>query len=53
MFFGDDEVGKNAEICGIDEAGRGCVAGPLCVAGCILKKQINIREKKKKKKSVN
>ena len=41
MFFGDDEVGKNAEICGIDEAGRGCVAGPLCVAGCILKKQIN------------
>lgn len=40
MFFRDDEVGKNGVICGIDEAGRGCVAGPLCVAGCILKKQI-------------
>ena len=40
MFFGDDEVSKNGVICGIDEAGRGCVAGPLCVAGCILKKQI-------------
>ena len=40
MFFWDDEVGKNGVICGIDEAGRGCVAGPLCVAGCILKKQI-------------
>ncbi len=28
------------EICGIDEAGRGCVAGPLVVAGCILLKEI-------------
>ncbi|MBQ3675119.1 MAG: hypothetical protein II923_05970, partial [Campylobacter sp.] len=48
MFFGDDEVGKNAEICGIDEAGRGCVAGPLCVAGCILKKQITGLDDSKK-----
>lgn len=23
-------------LCGIDEAGRGCVAGPLVVAGCVL-----------------
>ena len=23
-------------ICGIDEAGRGCVAGDLCIAGCVL-----------------
>ncbi len=27
-------------ICGIDEAGRGCLAGPLVVAGVILKKNI-------------
>lgn len=27
-------------ICGIDEAGRGCLAGPLVVAGVILKKSI-------------
>lgn len=30
-----------AEICGIDEAGRGCIAGPLCVAGCVLHAQIS------------
>lgn len=23
-------------LCGIDEAGRGCLAGPLVVAGCVL-----------------
>lgn len=23
-------------LCGIDEAGRGCLAGPLAVAGCVL-----------------
>jgi ribonuclease HII len=27
-------------LCGIDEAGRGPIAGPLCFAGCILKKSI-------------
>jgi ribonuclease HII len=27
-------------ICGIDEAGRGCLAGPLVVAGVILKKSV-------------
>lgn len=27
-------------ICGIDEAGRGCLAGDLCIAGCILKTDI-------------
>ena len=25
-----------ALLCGIDEAGRGCLAGPLVVAGCVL-----------------
>lgn len=27
-------------LCGIDEAGRGCLAGPLIVAGCVLKNNI-------------
>lgn len=27
-------------LCGIDEAGRGCIAGPLVVAGCVLKEDI-------------
>lgn len=28
-------------ICGIDEAGRGCLAGPLVVAGVILQKSVD------------
>lgn len=28
-------------LCGIDEAGRGPVAGPLCVAGVVLKKELS------------
>jgi len=28
-------------LCGIDEAGRGCIAGPLVVAGVVLNKKIN------------
>ncbi|MDR2790428.1 MAG: ribonuclease HII [Campylobacteraceae bacterium] len=27
-------------LCGIDEAGRGCIAGPLAVAGCVLQEEI-------------
>ncbi|MCH9812366.1 MAG: hypothetical protein K0U47_00275, partial [Epsilonproteobacteria bacterium] len=27
-------------LCGIDEAGRGCWAGPLVVAGVILHREI-------------
>ncbi|WP_314988236.1 ribonuclease HII [uncultured Campylobacter sp.] len=30
----------SGQICGIDEAGRGCLAGPLCVAGCVLQREI-------------
>ncbi len=28
-------------LCGIDEAGRGCIAGPLVVAGVVLSKDID------------
>ncbi len=28
-------------LCGIDEAGRGCIAGPLVVAGVVLEKNID------------
>ena len=30
----------DAQICGIDEAGRGALAGPLAVAACVLKREI-------------
>ena len=33
--------GKNMKFCGIDEAGRGPLAGPLTIAGVILHKTIN------------
>lgn len=40
-FFENNEVLKNsknsAKICGIDEAGRGALAGELAVAGCMFK----------------
>lgn len=28
-------------LCGIDEAGRGCIAGPLVVAGVVLQKKVS------------
>ena len=31
---------SDAQICGIDEAGRGALAGPLAVAACVLKREI-------------
>jgi len=33
-------VGRVKMLCGIDEAGRGCIAGPLVVAGVVLKNSI-------------
>ena len=30
----------NPKICGIDEAGRGALAGPLAIAACVLKREI-------------
>lgn len=37
-----------SQICGIDEAGRGCVAGDLCIAACVLKKEIvGLKDSKK------
>lgn len=36
------------QICGIDEAGRGALAGPLVVAGCVLSNQIlGLKDSKK------
>ncbi len=35
-------------LCGIDEAGRGCLAGPLVVAGVILKKPVEGLDDSKK-----
>jgi ribonuclease HII len=27
---------KYSRLCGVDEVGRGCLAGPVCVAACVL-----------------
>lgn len=36
------------KICGIDEAGRGCLAGDLCMAGVVLDKEIDgLKDSKK------
>ena len=41
LFEFDQELEESFDLCGIDEAGRGPLAGPLVMAGVILTKQIN------------
>jgi len=47
---------REKNLCGIDEAGRGCLAGPMVVAGVVLKRDIaglddskKLSEKKREK----
>ncbi len=44
---------KNKVIAGVDEVGRGCLAGPVVSAAVILKKGINIKQLKDSKKLKN
>ena len=41
---------KNNKIAGVDEVGRGCLAGPVFAAAVILNKNINTNEIKDSKK---
>ena len=41
---------KINKICGVDEVGRGCLAGPVFAAAVILNKDINIKDIKDSKK---
>ena len=41
---------KINEIAGVDEVGRGCLAGPVFSAAVILNKNINVKEIKDSKK---
>ena len=41
---------KNNKIAGVDEVGRGCLAGPVFAAAVILNKNINTKEIKDSKK---
>ena len=43
-------MNKNNKIVGVDEVGRGCLAGPVFAAAVILKKNINVKEIKDSKK---
>ena len=41
---------KNNKVAGVDEVGRGCLAGPVVAAAVILNKNINTKEIKDSKK---
>ena len=41
---------KNSKTAGVDEVGRGCLAGPVFAAAVILNKDINIKDIKDSKK---
>ena len=41
---------KTNKIAGVDEVGRGCLAGPVFAAAVILNKKINIKDIKDSKK---
>ena len=41
---------KINKIAGVDEVGRGCLAGPVCAAAVILNNKINIKDIKDSKK---
>ena len=41
---------KNKKVAGVDEVGRGCLAGPVFSAAVILNEDIDIKEIKDSKK---
>jgi len=41
---------KNNIVAGVDEVGRGCLAGPVCAAVVILNKNISVKDIKDSKK---
>ena len=43
---------KANKTAGVDEVGRGCLAGPVFAAAVILKNNINIKDIKDSKKSL-
>ncbi len=43
-------MSKNYKIAGVDEVGRGCLAGPVFAAAVILSKKIDVKEIKDSKK---
>ena len=43
---------KNNKTAGVDEVGRGCLAGPVFAAAVILNNKINTKEIKDSKKSL-
>ena len=43
-------MSKNYKVAGVDEVGRGCLAGPVFAAAVILNNKINTREIKDSKK---